>query len=53
LEMILCINRICFYSTTYKILFGSLIYIKNIAHKYPDILLIIVYTYILYKNKLA
>jgi hypothetical protein len=34
LEMILCISRICFYSTTNRTLFGSLFYSKNVAHKY-------------------
>jgi hypothetical protein len=46
--MILCINRICFYSATFKTLFGSLLHI-NISH----ILLIIVYKYILHKTILA
>jgi hypothetical protein len=32
--MILCISRICFYSVTYMTLFVSLIYSKNVAHKY-------------------
>jgi hypothetical protein len=32
--MILRINEICFYSVTYKSLFGSLIYIKNVSHEY-------------------
>jgi hypothetical protein len=32
--MILCISRICFYSTTYRTLLGSLLYNKNVAHKY-------------------
>jgi hypothetical protein len=30
----LCINGICFYSATYKTLIGSLLYSKNVAHKY-------------------
>jgi hypothetical protein len=51
--MILCISRIYFYSVTYMTLFVSLIYSKNVAHKYPDILLIIVYKYILHKTELA
>jgi hypothetical protein len=34
-------------------LFDSLLYIKNVAHKYRDILLIIVYKYILHKTVLA
>jgi hypothetical protein len=32
--MILYISRICFYSVTYVTLFVSLLYSKNIAHKY-------------------
>jgi hypothetical protein len=32
--MILCINKICFYYATYKTFFGSILYAKNIAHKY-------------------
>jgi hypothetical protein len=32
--MILCISRICFYSVNYMTLFVSLIYNKNVAHKY-------------------
>jgi hypothetical protein len=32
--MILCINRIGFYSVTYMTLFVSLLYSKNVAHKY-------------------
>jgi hypothetical protein len=32
--MILCITRICFYSVTYMTLFVSLLYNKNVAHKY-------------------
>jgi hypothetical protein len=32
--MILYISRIYFYSVTYMTLFLSLLYIKNIAHKY-------------------
>jgi hypothetical protein len=33
-EMILCISKICFYSATYMTPFDSLIYNKNVAHKY-------------------
>jgi hypothetical protein len=33
-EMILYISRICFYSVTYVTLFVSLLYSKNVAHKY-------------------
>jgi hypothetical protein len=32
--MILCISRIDFYSVTYMALFVSLLYSKNVAHKY-------------------
>jgi hypothetical protein len=32
--MILCISRICFYFVTYMIVFVSLLYNKNVAHKY-------------------
>jgi hypothetical protein len=32
--MILCINRICFYYVSYMTLFISLLYSKNVAHKY-------------------
>jgi hypothetical protein len=32
--MILCISRICFYSVSYMASFVSLLYNKNIAHKY-------------------
>jgi hypothetical protein len=32
--MILCIDRICFYPTTYKVLLVSLLYSKNATHKY-------------------
>jgi hypothetical protein len=32
--MILYISRICFYSLTYVTLFVSLLYSKNVAHKY-------------------
>jgi hypothetical protein len=32
--MILCISRICFYSVTYMTIFVTLLYSKNIAHKY-------------------
>jgi hypothetical protein len=32
--MILCISRIFFYSVNYMTLFVSLIYSKNVAHKY-------------------
>jgi hypothetical protein len=32
--MVLCINRICFYSIIYMILFVPLLYNKNVAHKY-------------------
>jgi hypothetical protein len=32
--MILCITIICFYSITYKTIFDSLLYSKNVAHKY-------------------
>lgn len=34
MKMILCINKICFYSETYKTLFDLVIYSKNAAHKY-------------------
>jgi hypothetical protein len=51
--MILCIIRICFYSATYRTIFDSFFYSKNIVHKYLDILLVIAYKYILYKIKLA
>jgi hypothetical protein len=34
--MILYISRICFYSITYVTLFVSLLYSKNVAHKYPQ-----------------
>jgi hypothetical protein len=51
--MILCISRICFYSVTYMILFVSLLYSKMQHINISDILLIIVYKYILYKTKLA
>jgi hypothetical protein len=34
MRIILCINRIYFYSANYKTLFDSLLYSKNIAHKY-------------------
>jgi hypothetical protein len=45
--MIICINKIYFYTVTYKIIFDSLFYIKNIAHKYFSyILLIIIYKFI-------
>jgi hypothetical protein len=33
-KIILCISKICFYSITYMTLFVSLLYIKNVAHKY-------------------
>jgi hypothetical protein len=33
-EMILCISRICFYYVTYMTLFVSLLYSKNVVHKY-------------------
>jgi hypothetical protein len=32
--MILYINRICLYYITYKMFFSSLLYSKNVAHKY-------------------
>jgi hypothetical protein len=32
--MILCISRIRFYSVTYMALLVSLLYSKNVAHKY-------------------
>jgi hypothetical protein len=32
--MILCITRIYFYAVTYKTIFDSLLYSKNVAHKY-------------------
>jgi hypothetical protein len=32
--MIVCINKICFYLVTYMTLFVSLLYSKNITHKY-------------------
>jgi hypothetical protein len=33
--MILCISKICFYYVTYMTLFVTLLYSKNVAHKYP------------------
>jgi hypothetical protein len=51
--MILYISRICFYSVTYMTLFVSLLYSKNVTHKYLYILIIIVYKYILHKTELA
>jgi hypothetical protein len=47
------ISRICFYSVTYMTLFVSLLYSKNVAHKYLRHLSIIVYKYILHKIKLT
>jgi hypothetical protein len=51
--MILCISRICFYPVTYMTLFVSLLYNKNVVINIFDILLIILYKYILHKNELA
>jgi hypothetical protein len=51
--MILFISRICFYDVTYISLFVSLLYSKIYHINISDILLIIIYKYILHKTELT